>query len=169
MPDHSTMNVARSLFTGNASLDVSGGVYYYFSSGKIENCTFHANDSPGTSQNPSATVTLQNSSDVTVQRCIIASDLSGYGYRLIACAPTRTCNVVWGNALGPIIGGTLNDDEVPEDPLFCDVDLGIYFIYDISPAAPENSPCGQLIGAFPVACENTATLRQSFSQVKALY
>lgn len=47
---------------------------------------------------------------------------------------------------------TIGDDNIEGDPLFCDPEAGLYTLSTLSPAAPDNSPCGTLIGAYGVTC-----------------
>jgi hypothetical protein len=56
------------------------------------------------------------------------------------------------------------------DPQFCGVPgSGDYFLQSDSPCSPEHNLCGELIGAYPVGCELTATSPTSFSAIKSLY
>lgn len=67
-------------------------------------------------------------------------------------AGDHTCNIFWNNADGPILGASLDLTERSVNPYFCDPLNQDFTIAFESPAAPSNSPCGELIGAFPPAC-----------------
>ena len=85
----------------------------------------------------------------SVTRCIIANQVNGFGVSNV----TRSCNVYWNNAKGPIgNGGVLTPDEIQADPQFCDAPVDDFTIANTSPAAPLFSLCGELIGAREVAC-----------------
>jgi hypothetical protein len=63
---------------------------------------------------------------------------------------------VYGNAGGNYGGSTADqtglNNNISSDPSFCDAGAFDYHVYDTSPCAPAESPCGQLIGAYPVGC-----------------
>ncbi len=160
----SLLEVTDCLFVGNESGDVSGAIYYYSSIGTVENNTFVDNTSPGR-----ATVVVHASNGVVVRQNIFAGETHGYGLQFFQCSGVHACNIYWENANGAIDPPALGDDELVADPLFCAPNQGVYALYDISPAAPGNSPCGQLIGAFPVECTSTATLATSWGELKNLY
>ncbi len=160
----STMNAFDCLFLRNETNDVSGAIYLYQSYGQFVGNTFVANRSPGR-----ATVVIHDSYGVVLRRNIFAQDTAGFGLQFYECTGTHECNLFWSNANGPISGAALGDDEIQDDPLFCAPQMDNYFVYDISPAAPEHSPCGQLIGAFPVGCSTTGVEESSWSRVKSLY
>ena len=63
------MNVSNSVFLNNSSLDVTGGIYYYGTSGTVLNNTFYGNSSPG---DHGASILIQDSYGVTVTGNIIA-------------------------------------------------------------------------------------------------
>ena len=160
----SLLNVRECLFVENTSGDVSGAIYYYASFGTVESNTFVSNTSPGR-----ATVVIHNSDNTIVRRNIFADETHGFGLQYYQCSGLHSCNVYWGNSNGPIDPAGLADDEIDADPLFCAQNLGVFALYDISPAAPEHSPCGELIGAFPVECTTTATIDCSWGELTSLY
>ncbi len=160
----STMNAFNCLFLRNETDDVSGAIYLYQSYGQFIGNTFVANRSPGR-----ATVVIHQSYGVVLRRNIFAQDTAGFGLQFHECTGTHECNLYWNNANGPLSGDTLGSDEIQADPFFCAPQLDNYLVYDISPAAPAQSPCGQLIGAFPVGCTTTGVEESSWSRVKSLY
>jgi predicted outer membrane repeat protein len=162
--NNSVMNAFDCLFLRNESNDVSGAIYLYQSYGQFIGNTFVANRSPGR-----ASVVIHDSNGVVLQRNIFAQDTAGYGLQFYQCGGTHECNLYWNNAEGPLSGATLGSDEIQADPLFCGSQLDNYYLYNISPAIPENSPCGLLIGAFPEGCSTTGVEESSWSRVKSLY
>ncbi|MFA4948916.1 MAG: right-handed parallel beta-helix repeat-containing protein, partial [Candidatus Krumholzibacteriia bacterium] len=152
-------NIAECVMYNNASLDISGGVYFYYAGGFVRNCTFAGNTSSGYE---AATVFVNGSPKVVIEKNIIASEQDGYGlwdsydyYSLLA----HTCNLFWENELGDVNGIEPDPTEIFLDPLFCDAGAANYAISFGSPAAPANNNCSTLIGACEPAChEEIATL-----------
>ena len=145
-----SIDVWGCLFHRNTSDDVGGAIYYNQTSGNIESNTFYDNTSPG---GASGTVVLDNSGVTNVSQNIFSSDRAGYGLCYYDVSGSHSCNIFWNNANGSIYGGVLDPSELVADPLFCNPPAGDFTIAYESPAAPEYSPCGLLIGAFPAACE----------------
>ncbi len=143
----SFMDINQCLFVGNSSEVTCGAIYYYGSSGNVVGNTVHANSSVEW-----GSMLFQGSYNLTVSRNIVSSDAIGAGMALLGSA-THSCNVFWNNAGGSIVGGVLSSDEVEADPVFCDAASGDYTISIHSPAAPANSACAQLIGAYPTNCD----------------
>jgi hypothetical protein len=87
----------------------------------------------------------------------IMSDNGGYGVSYYGPAPTLSCCDIFGNTSGDWVGGIANQYGVngnfSAEPFFCDRLAHNYYLANISPCAPDNSPpqCG-LIGALPVDC-----------------
>ena len=160
----SVMDVSGCLFCRNLSDDIAGAIYLYASTGRIESNTFYDNTSPG-----HATVAIHESVGTTVERNILACETNGFALKYIDCFGAHACNVYWDNADGPICPPGLADDEIVADPMFCEPWQDNFMIYDISPAAPEHSPCGLLVGAFPVGCTGTATRDATWGAIKAIY
>ena len=144
--------------------DVSGAIYIVDSTGEISGNTFYENVSPGR-----ATVVIHDSWGTLVERNIFAGDTAGYGLQYLDCSGVHSCNLYWSNANGPIDNDELGDDEIIADPMFCNPDEDEFGLYDISPAAPANNPCGELIGAYPVMCTTTSVLSTSWGGIKSLY
>lgn len=144
----STANFERCLFRGNRSGDVAGAMFIESSNSVIRNNTFFDHTSPGLI---SGTITIQLGSTMVTGN-IIAGETSGYGIRYYQGGGPHSCNVFWGTADGPIGEGVLDGTEIEENPNFCDAANGDFTLSDNSPAAPDRSACGVLIGAFPVRC-----------------
>ena len=168
--NNGVMDVRECLFFDNASDDLSGGVYFYESSGLVWNNTFHGNSSPGLSlheppyETHGATIVVHKSPGVRVERNIISGDKTGYGLLILNLNDDTLhgCNVYWSNYLGAISGDDLAPDEQVDDPLFCNPGDSDFSIAYESPAAAPNSPCSVLIGAFEPACSGPVPVFVSF-------
>jgi len=86
--------------------------------------------------------------------------------------PTISCCDVFensgGNYTGNIADQTGISDNISEDPQFCDAPSGDLTLYNTSPCAAANSPCGQLIGAEDVDCF-TAVEPSSWGKIKSSF
>jgi hypothetical protein len=141
--DDAAFSVTDCLFIGNTG--TISGIWAAGSRTTIVGNTFGANNADG------ATV-YALASYLTFRRNILANDPEAVGLSYdYLYDEDRGCNVYWNNQ-APVDGG-LNPDEVEADPAFCNAPSGDYTISIHSPAAPANSPCGQLIGAFPTNCD----------------
>ena len=72
---------------------------------------------------------------------------------------TVSCCDFFGNDSGNYVGltdPTGTNNNISEDPLFCDTAAADYYISSASPCTAENSGCGQLIGAFGIGCGGQA-------------
>ena len=136
-----TWTATNCLFLRNTG--AWGGIYAELSTCSVINCTFEANMSA------SSTV-FATSSTITFRKNIMANDLTGAAF-YSSGTQSRGCNVYWNNAAS-VGSGPLQIDEVEADPMFCDPANGDLTISTNSPAAPTNSPCGELIGAFATNC-----------------
>jgi len=162
----SMLNVSGSLFCENSSDDVAGAIYMFRAMGTIQSSTFWRNESPGAI---SGTVTAQESGAARISRNIIAEDTAGFGIQFEWGVANHDCNVFWNNARGPIGKGSLADDEVVSDPLFCGALVGNFMLSEGSPATESNSACGLLIGAFDVGCGAVAVEESTWGRIKSLY
>ena len=159
-----TMFVTDCLFDRNRSFDVAGAIYYFRSIGLVQNNTFYQNTSLGR-----ATIVVHQSPGVTVDRNIISWETNGFGLQFLEGVGAHSCNLFWANALGNIDGDDLAPDDTVANPLFCNPFASDFALFEMSPAAAENSPCGLLIGAFPVQCGTVAVEEVTWGVVKALY
>lgn len=149
--EDATANVSGCLFAGNAG--IGAAMYYFRSNGDVHGNTVVGSipqpDFPHTAllgQEPRALVFTKN---------IIAGTQDGIGLyflNCLDCTGAHACNIYWQNDNGPC-NLPLNPTEVVADPVFCDAANGDYTISGLGPAAPANSLCGELVGAFPVGCE----------------
>jgi len=154
------LDVIGCLFAGNQSLDtyepwLPGGtkaLKYVNSTGSITGSTFYNSLLPNWLYS-TADVKLQSSTTVPIERCIFLSEgpNTPYAVTYYYDPGPRSCNIYW-----PVGRRIWNDeftaDERSIDPLICDAESGDFSISTDSPATPENSVCGELIGAFGPAC-----------------
>jgi hypothetical protein len=159
-------------FVGSSA--TQGGVLYAIHSNwnvSFTGCTFYGN-----AADHGSVFYMESGSQVDLERCILAF---GQGHDVIFCQDTSNatlvCCDIFGNQYGDwtgVIADQLGlDGNISEDPLFCDAPAGNLLLYDVSPCAPFSPPNEQcdLIGAWPVGCELTATEPTSWSRVKPLY
>lgn len=137
-------NITGSTFMGNFAAVAGGGMYF--------------SDSAG----------------ADVSRCIVAYSLMGGGIHLAASdrsVMVACCDVydnTGGNYTGELTDQTGMDDNISEEPQFCDAPSGDLTLYNTSPCASEYSPCGQLIGANEVDCLSV-TEPSSWGEIKSNY
>ena len=108
---------------------------------------------------------------------IVAYSLMGGGIYLDS--PDRplplavSCCDVFENTGGDYVGGmpdqTGMNDNISLEPKFCDAPAGDVTIYDTSPCAPANSPCGFQIGAEGVDCLDSPVEEKSWGGIKSTY
>ncbi|MFC1573485.1 right-handed parallel beta-helix repeat-containing protein, partial [Candidatus Eisenbacteria bacterium] len=154
-------NVARAEGRGGAVYCAGG--YGVASRPVFEGCTFYGNTPESTTESGlGGGLYLADSSDVTLDRCIIAFSTVGAA---VECEPeasaTLTCCDLYGNPGGDWVGYVADQDGVAgnfsEDPRFCEPDSSDFTLQDTSPCSPANSPTGcGLIGARGVGCEGSA-------------
>jgi hypothetical protein len=84
---------------------------------------------------------------------------------------TLACCDLYDNEGGDWIGRIANqygiNDNISEDPLFCDMAGGDFTIDAASPCAPAHSGGCGLIGALPVGCGATAVESATWGAIKA--
>ncbi|HUV37735.1 MAG TPA: right-handed parallel beta-helix repeat-containing protein [Patescibacteria group bacterium] len=77
-------------------------------------------------------------------------------YRPLGSTLNIACSDVYGNDGGNYAGSiadpTGTNGNISADPLFCDLPGGDYTIYNISPCAAAQSPCGESMGALGIGC-----------------
>jgi FlgD Ig-like domain len=115
----------------------------------IVNNTFVRNANLGVPADPLNAVLYIYDSSSLISYNIIAFTAGGRATQSFNANPAYTCNDFFGNVSGDGPFGT----NFSADPLFCvDYPLDDVTIKASSPCAPQNSPCGNLVGAMPVAC-----------------
>ena len=163
----SPITVEGCLFVHNSAL-AAGAILIQGSSATIRNNTFFANTSGA---GDGATVNFYTGSECVFENNIVSTDQAGYGVRLLN-NPVHGCNIFFENAAGAVLDGSLNDNELEIDPLFC-ADLEDDFnVCADSPALPENNDDCDLIGAYGSGCPPcapVATETLTWSRLKTAY
>ncbi|MCA9751646.1 MAG: right-handed parallel beta-helix repeat-containing protein [Gemmatimonadetes bacterium] len=162
----SSVNVTGCLFEQNVSANVSGGLRFERTTGTLSSSTFDRNSSPGPD---GGTVVVYLSPNTIIERCIFARDLSGVGISYLDDVSSRSCNLFWNNAEGPVAGDAIRPDDFSGNPLFCNADGGDFHVAELSPAAASGNSCGVGLGAYPVACGSLPIESQSWGQVKGAF
>jgi hypothetical protein len=194
--DESEVYVGDCLFEGNASSGYGAALTFWISGpNTVERCTFVGNTaghdgaalwSEKVSEThvkdctfwgnacPDGTL-LAGNYQVVIENTVVAFSTEGpgvashYDYAELAC-----CDL-FGNAGGDWVG-TIADQygvngNICEDPLFCDPENGDFTLQECSPCAPFSPPNPEcdLIGAWPVGCGGTPTIRSTWGSVKTLF
>ena len=154
----SNATIRGNVITGNTS-EWGGGLYCTESNPSITGNTLSGN-----SANIGGGILLRNSFPSAFESNIIA--FSGAG-EAINCAdstpaPNVVCCDIFGNAGGDWIGCIADqmgiDGNISEDPLFCDSELGSFWLQDVSPCTQTNSGCALLIGALAANCSSCCSI-----------
>jgi hypothetical protein len=165
--DHSAARIARNTISGNTARYFGGGVFGYAISSVIQGnlivdniggagggvlCqatptpTIRSNTVAGNSSNERGQISLGSNCSATVDHNIVACSMKGSGIHCSSdCAPTVSCNDVWGNVGGNYGGDcpdrTGQDGNISDDPMFCNVGAHDYSLASGSPALnPPSSP-----------------------------
>ncbi len=150
------LSVVRTTVGGNRAEHNGGGISS-ISSAFIENCTitnnFASEDADG------AGIYCMHGDSVSVRKTIVAFNSASEGIFTVNGDIDAACCDVYGND-GGNYGGATSDltgvrDNISVDPDFCGYAGGIF---DVSPCAPANSPCGELVGAMGVTCSEAPDL-----------
>lgn len=138
------------------SVETSGGAISCVtaSSPSLVGCTLADNEA-GTY---GGGLSLEHSSASITNTIIAFSVAGGAVHQEGTGGSTLTCCDVFGNSGGDWTGSIADQlgtsDNFSADPLFCgEGNTGEpYSLHDGSPCLPENSPCGELVGAFAQGC-----------------
>jgi len=158
--------------TSNDAAGKGGGLTCYRSAAALVNCTFYGNvaEPPNTSTGGKGGGIYCVKASPLVERTIIAFNESDGIYCDSAVSnPMLYCCNVYGNdnGLGDWVGCILTQDNVADNfsahPRFCSLFPPDLTLQDNSPCAPDNSPCGELVGALAVACPASAVEDQDNS------
>jgi hypothetical protein len=173
MCEVSSATLAGCTFTENQAF-YGGGMMCEASSTTLTGCTFKGNQA-----NSGGGIFCwgYDLTHPTLANCIIAFSTQGGA---VACqfegGISLTCCDIYGNAGGDWVGCIADQYGVSsnfsEDPLFCldDNPEERYSLHEGSPCLPENSPCGQLVGAFGEGCGPVSVVEAtSWGAIKAMY
>lgn len=156
-----------------------GGVFLLNADVALRQCTISHNeagvDPSGDRQGGGIAINANSfsTSSVTIEHCIVSNSTRG---EAIFCdersTATVSCTNIFGNAGGDWVGSIADqagvNGNISADPLFCDIERGIWGLAQNSPCAPGASACG-LIGALGVACTTSDITELSWGKLKALY
>ncbi len=160
--DEATPILEGCVLDGNVA-QYGGGLGCDFSLPLITNCTFIENQATGTLA-AGAGIECWNHALVTVENSILAFGLAGQGVRCHETASIElSCSDVFGNANGDWVGYIEDQlgqaENICQDPQFCDLAGGDYYLWNYSPCTQYS--CG-LIGALPVNCWDAQDARSDF-------
>jgi predicted outer membrane repeat protein len=169
-----TTIIERSVFVGNRAApqwDGCSAICIRGNTGALMNCSLLANESP-----PGGASIEAPGSALSIENSLVAFDAGGAAVRCVgAGSATASCCDFFGNAGGDWTGcleGQLGTDgNISADPLLCEPPAPGHppELHANSPCAPENSPCGELIGSAGVGCDASVVESVSWGRIKALY
>lgn len=171
--DGSTATLEDCALVGNSS-GVRGGAFDVHAEASLAlyGCTLSENSCP-----MGGGVVTESPVPVLAERTIIAFSTDGEAVLCVGGGSVSlACCDVFGNAGGDWVGCIAAqygvDDNFSADPLFC-LDGNPddpYSLHEGSPCLPEDSPCGELVGAYGRGCDPiTAVQATSWSAIKAMY
>lgn len=139
-------------FSGNTAEIEGGAIVLSRSRSAVTDCSLILNSAASGSG-----FSLESSSPV-LRNTIVAFGSDGEAVNCMDayCAPVILCCDLFGNEGGDWVGCIQDqygiNDNISEDPLFCDAENGDLTLHNDSPCADENNlECGQ-IGAFGIGC-----------------
>ena len=144
-------------FDGNTSTEfssnVGGGALFVDGSIEIINCTGNGN----AGAHDGSFVYCSGESHIVLTNTIISYSRIMQPFHIGDSATIElTCCDIYGNAGGDWVGALSGyasiNGNMCVDPLFCDTATNNYGLMDISPCAPTNNSCNQLIGAYGITC-----------------
>jgi hypothetical protein len=143
---------ACTFVENSAGSDGGAAAFYLGSAPLFEACTFYGNDPDHLSLYAGAAPQLV--------RCLLTHAFNGPAVTSTpdAGVPALSCTDIWGNYGGDWTGIIADQqhtsDNFSANPRYCDHDADDLTLYDDSPCAAANSPCGQIVGAWGVNCES---------------
>ena len=117
---------------------------------ELLSCTLSSNSSPS----GGAAVFAGWSSTLSMSRTIISGSIGGKAVKLHSSSThSMACSDIFGNEEGDwvddIAGNLGVDGNFESDPIYCDPSTGDFHLSAESMCTPQNSPCGELVGAMP--------------------
>ena len=168
---YGTCTISETAIHGN-NADVNGGGIYSTDSLTLDRCTIVENSATGYASGVFCAGGITDISRVIV--AFNTTDGSACGIYTNDDTLYIACSDVYGNDNNNYGGGisdqTGTNNNISQDPLFCDQGSHDYYIFDDSPCAPDHSPCGELIGVYGVNCYGAPDLAVTgvdFSAIKA--
>lgn len=149
----SDVTITGSLFFGNRACSGSAISCDWNSSLIVSECTFYGNTATYL-----GVIELWWECSIVIERSIFAVNVGGgvLGFRDSSSSYSVECCNFFNNS-GCDYGDCLQDEvgfngNISANPFFCNPADSSLEIIDISLCAPDNSPCGDLIGSQPVGC-----------------
>lgn len=152
-----TVLVSDCLFVGNSATRGGAAACWYGATPIFAGCTLVENSA----SDQGGGLYLTGDSSALVERSIFAFNTGGGA---VACASggsaSLLCSDVFGNVGGDWVGCLAGQEELDGnfslDPIFCsEPGDAAWELTSGSPCLPENSPCGQLVGALGLGCGET--------------
>jgi len=144
----SAARIRNCVFRAN-SASFGSGASFLSSAAVIRNCTFCRNGGSGT---PQGTLYCFNVPAPSLDRCVIAFSTAGPAMTCSGgAAPMTSRSIVFGNAGGDALCGTV-DDNLVLDPLFCGMDAQDLTLCANSPCLAGNNAWGEAVGALGAGC-----------------
>ncbi|MEZ4648276.1 MAG: right-handed parallel beta-helix repeat-containing protein [Candidatus Eisenbacteria bacterium] len=170
--ENSTSSLSGLYFTGNyapegtaivarsgSAIDITQCVFYDERAGDGivfgENCVVSIDHCTFAGSSATAVVKAGALGTIDIQRSIIAMNDSGAGHCVSGGIIDPTCTDIYGNAtnwVGCLAGLDVVQDNLSLDPGFCWVAAANLRLEPGSPCRPENSPCGEFLGAVEEEC-----------------
>ncbi len=153
----SDVTITGTVFYGNISGAGYGGwgaaVFCTgYSTLELSECTISRN-----SGTYSGGLHCEGHANATVERTIVWDNWGEFAFADITVLEDAVLSLTCCDVGDETVGGdgTIDfvSDNIFSDPFFCDSAGYNFELAEGSPCAPENSPCGQLIGALGVGCE----------------
>jgi hypothetical protein len=171
----SDVTITRCVFSGGYYSE-GAGIYCRESEASISESTIAGNDS----WNAGGGIEAADNSSVQIDRCVLWGNCADEGHEIHVDASSSAefiCSIVdsagvW--AEGEVVG---LGPESFADPQFCNpapcedapTAEGDYTVADSSPCTPENSPCGDQIGALPVGCSVSVAEPTTWGRLKKAF
>ncbi|MBD3337254.1 MAG: hypothetical protein GF355_17210, partial [Candidatus Eisenbacteria bacterium] len=155
----SQYNMVDCVVANNIATSLGGGLYgggYTPFAPTISGCTFYGN-----SATSGGGMAFFSDGRAAIERTIVTMSPQGEAvYCYATSGVTIWCCDIYGNAGGPgcVAGQMGGSNNFSADAGFCDPSSEDFTLRSESPCAPANSPCGQLVGALPVACSGPLTI-----------
>jgi hypothetical protein len=160
--------VTDCLFEDNEADDWGGALDCEFGADPVlRRNTFVGNRAP----EGSAVCSVNAGTRPLIESCILAFSSGGPAlFCRQGAEPTIRCSDVFGNAGGDSLCGIDGGDNLEVDPQFCgEPGSGNFYLQDDSPCSRAASPCGERMGALPVACGTVSIQETTWGRIRARF
>jgi len=165
-----TDNVIASNEVEN-DVDGQGGAIY---ARNVYDCTLSGNTIVDNFAVVGSAMYLYDDADPQIENSILAFNRGGSAIECETnCDPVLTCCDVYGNEGGDFVEciadqGTL-ENNLSEDPVFCDFANGDYSLHSSSPCLATANPCQTTVGRFGLGCDQGISLTFNYDTVKVIW